>query len=365
MARKQFDVKDIKLAQQGKKRIDWADQFMQVVRKALRIRHATVVREIDTLGLITHQTVDGDMQGGRIELNGSGGREDECPALHIELAVRNPEGIDREDAAARLVHHTVMMARMTGRIQQKKLPAIQVEREPIARLDHPLRRHRHDLTVTRLGPDRYLIVTGSAQTTRDADWIRRNIPETAHAVLTDVGSAYSVMSVMGPRSRDLLACVSKADFSNTAFPFATMREIDLGYARVTAPIAGRAGKQQVTEGALVGQGEATLLTTVDQLDPLYANFSISSTELEQLRGTEANPDQGAVHSDWSKVSPEIFGAIFQESMEAEERHAFGAHFTSAADIMKIVKPTISDPWKEAIESAKTGARLNELLGAMR
>ncbi|KAF1698124.1 MULTISPECIES: efflux RND transporter periplasmic adaptor subunit [Pseudoxanthomonas] len=61
-------------------------------------------------------------------------------------------------------------------------------------------------------------------------------------------------------------------------------EIDLGYARVTAPIAGRAGKQQVTEGALVGQGEATLLTTVDQLDPLYANFSISSTELEQLRG---------------------------------------------------------------------------------
>ena len=61
-------------------------------------------------------------------------------------------------------------------------------------------------------------------------------------------------------------------------------DINLGYANVTAPISGRAGKQQVTEGALVGQGEATLLTTVDQLDPLYANFSISSTELERLRG---------------------------------------------------------------------------------
>ncbi|HET6395779.1 MAG TPA: efflux RND transporter periplasmic adaptor subunit [Pseudoxanthomonas sp.] len=60
-------------------------------------------------------------------------------------------------------------------------------------------------------------------------------------------------------------------------------EIDLGYARVTAPISGRAGKQQVTEGALVGQGEATLLTTVDQLDPLYANFSISANELASLR----------------------------------------------------------------------------------
>ncbi len=60
-------------------------------------------------------------------------------------------------------------------------------------------------------------------------------------------------------------------------------QIDLGYAKVSAPIAGHAGKQRVTEGALVGQGEATLLTTVDQLDPLYANFSIGSNELGQLR----------------------------------------------------------------------------------
>lgn len=60
-------------------------------------------------------------------------------------------------------------------------------------------------------------------------------------------------------------------------------QINLDFARVTAPISGRAGKQRVTEGALVGQGEATLLTTVDQLDRLYANFSINSTELSQLR----------------------------------------------------------------------------------
>ena len=64
-------------------------------------------------------------------------------------------------------------------------------------------------------------------------------------------------------------------------------QINLGFARVVAPIAGRAGKQQVTEGALVGQGDATLLTTVDQIDRLYANFSINSAELSQLR-TAAN-----------------------------------------------------------------------------
>jgi membrane fusion protein (multidrug efflux system) len=61
--------------------------------------------------------------------------------------------------------------------------------------------------------------------------------------------------------------------------------LDLGYATVTAPIAGRAGRALVTEGALVGQGEATELTTVEQIDPIYVNFSQSVTELRELRGT--------------------------------------------------------------------------------
>ena len=59
--------------------------------------------------------------------------------------------------------------------------------------------------------------------------------------------------------------------------------INLGYATVRAPISGRAGKQQVTEGALVGQGDATLLTTVDQLDPMYVDFSMGVGELAQVR----------------------------------------------------------------------------------
>jgi membrane fusion protein (multidrug efflux system) len=63
----------------------------------------------------------------------------------------------------------------------------------------------------------------------------------------------------------------------------TTARINLGYAQVSAPIAGRAGQQQVTEGALVGQGEATLLTTIDQIDPLYVNFSLPINDLDQLR----------------------------------------------------------------------------------
>jgi hypothetical protein len=91
-----------------------------------------------------------------------------------------------------------------------------------------------------------------------------------------------------------------------------------------------------------------------------ARIELYPDELSQLSGG-TGPNGGAAGSDWSKVSPEIFGAIFQDSMDAEERHAYGAHYTSPVDIMKIVKPTISDPWDGAIKSARSAKRLNELL----
>jgi membrane fusion protein (multidrug efflux system) len=56
---------------------------------------------------------------------------------------------------------------------------------------------------------------------------------------------------------------------------------------VVASIAGRAGRALVTEGALVGQGEATKLTTIEQVDPIYVNFSQSVAELQQLQGAKA------------------------------------------------------------------------------
>ena len=62
--------------------------------------------------------------------------------------------------------------------------------------------------------------------------------------------------------------------------------INLGYTNVTSPIAGIAGEQQVTEGALVGQGTPTLLTTIDQLDPIYVNFDEPATQIEQLSSEE-------------------------------------------------------------------------------
>ena len=72
-------------------------------------------------------------------------------------------------------------------------------------------------------------------------------------------------------------------------------QLDLSYATVTAPIAGRAGRALVTEGALVGQDEATQLTTIEQIDPIYVNFSQSVTELQQLQqvaGAKSAGDAG-------------------------------------------------------------------------
>lgn len=60
-------------------------------------------------------------------------------------------------------------------------------------------------------------------------------------------------------------------------------ELSLSFATVTAPIAGRAGRAQVTEGALVSAGAATLLTTIEQLNPVYVNFSQSSAGLLKTR----------------------------------------------------------------------------------
>lgn len=84
-----------------------------------------------------------------------------------------------------------------------------------------------------------------------------------------------------------------------------------------------------------------------------ARIELSNDELDLLKN--------AACSDWSMVRPEIFGTLFEHSMGKAERHAHGAHFTHPADIMKIVGPTIVEPWREAIEKASTLTKLQELL----
>jgi 4-methylaminobutanoate oxidase (formaldehyde-forming) len=91
-----------------------------------------------------------------------------------------------------------------------------------------------DLTVVRIAAQEFMIITGSAQTTRDFAWIERGIGADQHAALVDVSSAFAVVSLMGPKAEALLASLSADDFSKAGLPFATTRMVDVGYATVRA-----------------------------------------------------------------------------------------------------------------------------------
>ncbi len=91
-----------------------------------------------------------------------------------------------------------------------------------------------DLTVTRLAEDRFLVVVTDLVHRRMAPWIERHAPDGAHVAVTDVTAGTTLMTVQGPRSRELLTRLTSADLSTPAFPYMSAREIDLHYARVLA-----------------------------------------------------------------------------------------------------------------------------------
>lgn len=92
---------------------------------------------------------------------------------------------------------------------------------------------------------------------------------------------------------------------------------------------------------------------------LFATASaieLTNQELELLRDAAA--------TNWAGVRPEIFGTLFEGSMNAGERHATGAHYTSQADIAMIVRPVVVEPWRARIESAKTITDVEKILNDM-
>jgi glycine/D-amino acid oxidase-like deaminating enzyme/glycine cleavage system aminomethyltransferase T len=93
-------------------------------------------------------------------------------------------------------------------------------------------RYVADVTVTRLGEDEFMVVSGTAQSTRDVAWMRRQINHLQlNAVVTDVGSSYSVLGLMGPRARDVLSrAAPHDDVSHEGLPFGSSKQIGIGYA---------------------------------------------------------------------------------------------------------------------------------------
>jgi glycine cleavage system aminomethyltransferase T len=91
-----------------------------------------------------------------------------------------------------------------------------------------------DLTIMRLGPELFRVVTGGATGETDKKWFVDHLPADGSAQLTDVTSNWCTLGVWGPRARDLLQSLTEDDLSGAGFPFATCRSLALGPIRVLA-----------------------------------------------------------------------------------------------------------------------------------
>lgn len=99
-----------------------------------------------------------------------------------------------------------------------------------------------DLTIMRLASDYFYIVTGSQFGVRDSNWIRGHLPADGSLSIAEVTSAYAVLNLVGPLSRKILQLVTDDDVSNAAFPYLTVREIEIGLGRARAARIGYVGE---------------------------------------------------------------------------------------------------------------------------
>jgi glycine cleavage system aminomethyltransferase T/glycine/D-amino acid oxidase-like deaminating enzyme len=93
---------------------------------------------------------------------------------------------------------------------------------------------KSDLTVMKLGDERFRVVTGGAHGMADLKWYADHLPGDGSAQITDLTSAWTTLGLWGPRARDILASLTRDDVSHEAFPFGTCRTIELDSLRVLA-----------------------------------------------------------------------------------------------------------------------------------
>ncbi|MCZ2102798.1 MAG: efflux RND transporter periplasmic adaptor subunit [Comamonadaceae bacterium] len=139
----------------------------------------------------------------------------------------------------------------------------------------------------------------------------------AEASLAQAQASLAQSRALAERYAPLVAqnAISKQDYDNAvaarkageanvaaAKAAVTVARINLGYATVTAPISGRIGRALVTEGALVGQGTPTQLALIQQIDPLYINFTQSAADALKLRAAVASGQYQTAGGNAARVS---------------------------------------------------------------
>jgi 4-methylaminobutanoate oxidase (formaldehyde-forming) len=154
-----------------------------------------------------------------------------------------------------------------------------------------------DLTVTRTGPDTFVMVSSSATTVRDLDWLRRHTSG-LDLTIDDVTDDHAVLGVMGPAARALMGRVDEvADWSEEGFPFATSRQVVVGeaFARATRmTYVGELGWELMVPVADAGAAYDAIWAAGAELGLVDAGYhAIESLRLEKgyrAFPRELNPD---------------------------------------------------------------------------
>lgn len=91
-----------------------------------------------------------------------------------------------------------------------------------------------DLTIVRICEETFWLITGTSFGLHDSEWVKKHMPEDRSVLMRDITSAYAMINVIGPKSRDLLKKVCYEDIANEVFPFGSAKALTVGYAQATA-----------------------------------------------------------------------------------------------------------------------------------
>ncbi|NOD88309.1 MULTISPECIES: FAD-dependent oxidoreductase [unclassified Ruegeria] len=209
-----------------------------------------------------------------------------------------------------------------------------------------------DLTVGRVAHDEFYIITGTGFATHDFDWINRNIPEGMNCQLFDITSSNAVLSLMGPKARDILAAVTRDDVSNDGFKFGTIRTIGIAGCPVKAlrvTYVGELGWELHLPVEYAQTVYAALMEAGASHGLVNAGYrSIESLRLEKgyrAWGSDIGPDHTPFESGlgWAvklRKDVDFKGRAASEKQKAEGVEKMLACFTVDPDIVLLGRETI-------------------------
>ncbi|MVO16458.1 GcvT family protein [Parasedimentitalea huanghaiensis] len=209
-----------------------------------------------------------------------------------------------------------------------------------------------DLTVGRVAEDEFYIVTGTGFATHDFDWIRRNIPVGSNCQLFDITSSNAVLSLMGPRARDILTAVTRDDVSNEGFQFGTLRTIGIAGCPVQALRITYVGELG-WELHLPVEYATTVYTALMQAGQSHGLINAGYRAIESLRlekgyrawGADIGPDHTPVEAGlgWAvklRTNIDFKGRDAIQTQKTQGVNKLLACFTSDPDVVLLGRETI-------------------------